>query len=136
MLEPMPRARDPVVRALGGLATGAATGAVVVTAGLLVLRTVQRGRVAETQDTGFTILGISVFIGMIAAAGGGWLLSSGIEEAWRRGVIATLAVFGMLMLSLVAVPADLLAGRFGLAGYLILLLAGGAWALARARRAA
>ncbi len=132
----MAAARDPVVRALGGLATGAATGAAVITTGLLVLRTVQRGRVAETQDTAFVILGASVLLGLIAAAASGWLLSGGIEEAWRRGVTATLAVFGMLMLSLVAVPADLLAGRAGLVGYLVLLSAGGAWSLVHARRAA
>jgi hypothetical protein len=51
-------------------------------------------------------------------------------------VIATLAVFGTVMLSLVAVPADLLAGRAGLAGYLALLVAGAAWARVQARRAA
>lgn len=132
----MPGARDPVVRALAGLATGAAAGAAIITTGLLVLRTVQRGRIAETQDTGFVVLAVSVFAGMLSAAGAGWLLSSGIEEAWRRGVTATLAVFGMLMLSLAAVPADLLAGRLGLAGYLMLLLGGAAWSLVRARRAA
>ncbi len=132
----MPAPRDPVVRALGGLATGAAAGAAVITTGLLVLRSVQRGRVIETQDTGFVILGASVLIGLITAAASGWLLSSGIEEAWRRGVTATLAVFGMLLLALVAVPADLLAGRPGLAGYLTLLLGGGAWSWGHARRAA
>lgn len=124
------------MRALAGLSTGAAAGAAIITTGLLVLRTVQRGRIAETQDTGFVVLAVSVFAGLFAAAGAGWLLSSGIEEAWRRGVTATLAVFGMLMLSLAAVPADLLAGRLGLAGYLILLLGGAAWSLAHARRAA
>ena len=121
---------------MGGLATGAATGATVVTAGLLLLRTFQRGRVAETQDQGFTLLAATVLVAIMAAAGTGWLLSRGIAEAWRRGVVATLAVFGMLMLSLVAVPADLLAGRGGLAGYLALLVGAAAWSLAHARRAA
>lgn len=136
MTHAAPRAGDPVVRALGGLATGAATGAALITAGLLVLRTFQHGRVAETQDQGFTLLAATVLIATVAAAGTGWLLSSGITEAWRRGVVATLAVFGMLMLSLVTVPADLLAGRGGLAGYLALLVGVAAWALIRARRAA
>ena len=76
------------------LKAAAATGAAVVTAGLLLLRTFQRGRVAETQDQGFTLLAATVLIAVTAAAGTGWLLSSGITEAWRRGVIATLAVFG------------------------------------------
>jgi hypothetical protein len=134
--EGQPRANDPVLRALAGLATGAATGAAVVTAGLVLLRTFQRGRVTETQGRGFTLLAITVLVATIAAAATGWLLSSGIAEAWRRGVIATLAVFGTVMLSLAAVPADLLAGRAGLAGYLALLVAGAAWALVQARRAA
>jgi hypothetical protein len=129
-------ARDPVLRALGGLATGAAAGAAVVTAGVLALRTFQRGRVAETQQEGFTLLAVTVVIATVVAAGTGWVLSGGIVEAWRRGVIATLAVFGTVMLSLVAVPADLLAGRGGLAGYLALLIGVAAWALVRARRAA
>lgn len=136
MSAPPSPAGDPVVRALGGLATGAAAGAAIITAGLLILRTVQGDRVAETQDQGFTLLAATVLIATVAAAGTGWLLSSGIVEAWRRGVIATLAVFGMLLLSLVSVPADLLAGQPGLAGYLLLLLGAGAWSLAQARRAA
>jgi hypothetical protein len=108
----------------------------VVTAGVLALRTFQRGRGAETQQEGFTLLAVTVVIATVVAAGTGWVLSGGIVEAWRRGVIATLAVFGTVMLSLVAVPADLLAGRGGLAGYLALLIGVAAWALVRARRAA
>jgi len=124
-----------VVRALGGLAAGAATGAAVITAGLLILRTIQHGRVTETQDAGFTLLAAAL-AAIIAAAVTGWSLSGGIEETWRRGVVATLSVFGTVMLSLVAVPADLLAGRGGLAGYLVLLVGAAAWALGHARRAA
>lgn len=135
MSAPPSRAGDPVVRALGGLAAGAATGAAVITAGLLILRTIQHGRVTETQDAGFTLLAAAL-AAIIAAAVTGWSLSGGIEETWRRGVVATLSVFGTVMLSLVAVPADLLAGRGGLAGYLVLLVGAAAWALGHARRAA
>lgn len=136
MSAPPSRASDPVVRALGGLAAGAATGAALMTAGLLILRTFQRGRVAETQDAGFTLLAVAVLVAIAAAAATGWWLSRGIEEAWRRGVVAALSVFGTVMLSLVAVPADLLGGRAGLAGYLLLLVAGATWSLVQARRAA
>jgi hypothetical protein len=129
-------ARDPVVRALGGLVTGAADGAAVIVTGLLLLRTVQGGRVAETQDTGFALLAASLVAGVGAAILSAWLLSRGITVLWRRAVTAALAVCGALLLSLVAVPADLLAGRVGLAGYLIVLLAAAGYALAQARRAA
>ena len=59
----------------GGADVGAATGAAVVTAGLLVLRTFQRGRVAETQDQGFTLLAATVLIAIAAAAGTGGTLA-------------------------------------------------------------
>ena len=131
----MPRAaRDPVLRALGGLATGAAAGAAIITIGLLVLRTVQQGGVVETQDPGSLILSAAVFLGMVVAATSGWLLSRGIEETWRRGVTATLAVFGSLMLALLGVPADWVGGRGGLVAYLTVLLAGALYAGVHARR--
>jgi peptidoglycan biosynthesis protein MviN/MurJ (putative lipid II flippase) len=132
----VPAARDPVLRALGGLATGAAAGAAIVTGGLLALRTAQRGGTTESQDAGFFILSAAVLLGMVVAAATGWLLSRGIDEFWRRGVTATLAVFGSLMLSLVAMPADWMGGRVGLAVYLAALLAGALYAGAHARRAA
>jgi hypothetical protein len=129
-------ARDPVLRALGGLATGASAGAAIITGGLLVLRTAQQGGASGAPDTGFLILSAAVLFGIIAAAATGWLLSRGIEEFWRRGVTAALAVFGSFMLSLVAMPADWMGGRAGLAVYLTALLAGALYAGTHARRAA
>jgi hypothetical protein len=133
---PETAARDPVGRAVGSLATGAADGAAVIVVGLLVLRTVQGGRVADTQTTGFAVLAVALCAGIACAVLSAWLLSRGITVLWRRAVAAALAVCGALMLSLIAVPADLLAGRAGLGVYLALLLAGGAYALVHARRAA
>ena len=132
----MTEARDPVVRAIGGLATGAADGAAVIVAGLLVLRTLQQGRVAETQDTGFAVLAVTLLAGIGAAILSAWLLSRGITVLWRRAVTAALAVCGAILLSLVAVPVDLLAGRAGLGAYLALLVVGAGYALVQARRAA
>jgi len=128
--------RDPVLRALGGLATGAAAGAAIITGGLLVLRTAQRGGASGSPDAGFLILSAAVLLGVIASAATGWLLSHGIDEFWRRGVTATLAVFGSVMLSLVAMPADWIGGRWGLSAYLAALVAGALYAGAHARRAA
>jgi peptidoglycan biosynthesis protein MviN/MurJ (putative lipid II flippase) len=129
-------ARDPVVRALGGFATGAAAGGMLITIGLIALRTIQREGIVETRKTGLSVLSATVLLGIAAAAGAGWRLSHGIEETWRRALTATLAVFGALLLALVAAPADLIAGRAGLMVYLALLLAGGVWAFTHARRAA
>lgn len=131
----MPSARDPVLRALGGLATGAAAGAAVITTGVLVLRTVQQ-RGWDAQDVGFLILSTAALLGIVVAAASGWLLTRGIDELWRRGVTATLAVFGSVMLSLVAMPADSLGGRVGLGLYLSALLAAALYAGTHARRAA
>ena len=130
------QARDPVVRAIGGLATGATDGAAVIVAGLLVLRTLQHGRVAETQDTGFAVLAVTLLAGIAAAVLSAWLLSRGIAVLWRRAVTAALAVCGAVLLSLVAVPADLLAGRTGLSIYLVVLVGAAGYALVQARKAA
>ena len=132
----MAAARDPVVRALGGLATGAANGAAVIVAGLLVLRTMQGDRAAQSQNTGFALLAASMFAGIGTAILSAWLLSRGITVIWRRAVTVALAVCGAVLLSLVAVPADMLAGRAGLGIFLVLLVAGASYTLTQARRAA
>jgi hypothetical protein len=128
-------ARDPVMRALGGLATGAAAGAAVVTGGLLVLRTVQRSETSGAPESSFLILSAAAVLGLMVAAASGWLLSRGIADLWRRGVTAMLAVFGSVLLALAAVPADGVGGRGGLAAYLLLLLAAARYAGMQARRA-
>ncbi len=133
---PDPAPRDPVGRALGALGTGAAAGALTITAGLLVLRTVQAGRILETRETGFTILNAAILGGMALAASTGWLLSAGMPELWRRAAAAVTAVVASLVLSLLAVPADWLAGRIGLALYTVLLAGAAIWCWRQARRAA
>jgi hypothetical protein len=129
-------AHDPVVRAMGSLATGATGGAATIVFGLSLLRTVQHGRVSETQNAGFTVLAMTVCAGLAVAVLCAWWLSTGIDVLWRRAVTAALAACGALLLSLLAVPADLIGGRLGLALYIVPLLAGAAYAFVHARRAA
>jgi hypothetical protein len=81
------------------------------------------------------ILSVAVVGGVVAAVASGWLLSRTIHDVWRRGVIAALSVFGASLLTLVAAPADMLAGRLGLVAYLVVLLVGAIGARAVARRA-
>lgn len=133
---PDPAPRDPVGRALGALGTGAAAGALTITAGLLVLRTAQGDRILETREIGFTILNAAMLGGMALAAITGWLLSAGMAELWRRAATAATAVVASLVLSLLAVPADWLAGRIGLALYTVLLLGAAIWCWRQARRGA
>ncbi|MGD2136493.1 MAG: hypothetical protein PVF27_10045, partial [Gemmatimonadales bacterium] len=61
--------------------------------------------------------------------------SRAIDDLWRRGVIGVLCLFGASLLSIVALPVDLLAGRTGLAAYAFLLLIAAA-ITGRARRRA
>jgi hypothetical protein len=101
-----------VAVALGGVLTGAGAGAAVITAGLLGLRE----RLSNT-------LSIIVFVGIVVAAVTGWTLAAPLPDQWRRGVTAALAVFGALMLAVLAAPVDMAAGQIGLTVYLSALLA-------------
>lgn len=127
---------DPVGTALASIAAGATTGAAIITAGAIVLRTAQaRSAAVLSLDTGFAILSATLILGIVAATASGWLLARTITDTWRRGVIAALSVFGASLLALVAAAADLLAGRVGLAAYGTTLVAATIYARTMARRA-
>lgn len=115
---------------LAGITTGAAAGGATMTAGGIVLRSLEPG-----PDAGFAVLTAAVMGGMAVAGTLAALLSRGMEDFWRRGAAATVAIFGACLLALVAAPADMLAGRAGLGGYSVLLLSVAAWSWYRARRA-
>lgn len=128
--------RDPVGTALASIGAGGTTGAAVMTAGVVVLRALQRGRTEEfPQDLGFTILAISLFGGIAAAAAAGWLRALPIDDLWRRGVIAALSVFTSALVALLATGADLLAGLAGLSAYLAALVVASFVLHATARKA-
>jgi hypothetical protein len=103
---------DRIGIALGALATGATGGAAVVLLGLALFRT-----------TLAASLPLIVFAGIVAAATLGWSLGRDVSDTWRRGVTAALAVFGAMLLALLAAPADMLAGRLGLLCYTAVLAA-------------
>jgi hypothetical protein len=129
-------ARDPVVLALASISAGAATGAVVITGGLVALRSVQAERgVSPEDDIGFGLLSAALLIGIALGAGHAWRLTRVIEDVWRRGLTAGVAAVLACVLAGIAVPADLVAGRTGLAAYAMVLLASGLWATRRARLA-
>ncbi len=115
--------QDPIVIALGSIAAGSAASAAVITAGLIILRTVQRGGAdGGDPEIQLALLGTMLFAGLTTGIATAWMLSGPIADLWRRGVTSALSVFGATVLAAVAAPADLLAGRAGLAAYLILLL--------------
>lgn len=126
--------RDPVGLALASIGAGALTGAAAITAGLIVVRSAFTD--TGPAGAGGTVLSTALFLGIVAAAAVGWTLTRPIDDAFRRGVTAAVAVFGGLLLAGLAVPADMVGRVAGLAAYLGLLLAADVWAIRRARRAA
>jgi hypothetical protein len=105
---------DLIGVALGSLAAGAASGAMVVAAGLAVLR--------HHLDP---VLVLLPFAGIVVAAAVAWLLAAPITDWWRRGVTAALAVFGAMMLAALTAPADMLGGRWALAAFALVLAGAG-----------
>lgn len=127
---------DLIVTALASITTGAALGAAIMTSGVALLRSAQATAGADLAvDTGFLMLSAGVVLGIVAAAAVGWLLARPIDDFWRRGVTAALAVFGACLLAMVAAPIDMVAGRTGLAVYLGALAATALVARSAARRA-
>lgn len=111
-------------------------GTACTTTGVLAVRLLQgRDAAAFSTDMGGLILSTVVSVGLLAAVLTGWLTSRAIDDAWRRGVTAALAAFGMVLLSVLATPVDLVAGRGGLAVYLALCIAFAARFVRAARRA-
>ena len=130
------RTADPVGTALAGIGAGATSGAACMTAGVLVLRILQRGDPASlSPDAGGLWLSAAVTIGLLAAILSAWFLTRPIDDPWRRGVTAGMAVFGTVLLTVVAAPVDAVAGVAGLAGYLLVLVVVGVRFLRAALRA-
>ncbi len=118
----MPSTTDPVGLALASLGAGSSAGASVITAGTIVLRSVQRAEAEPNLDTGFVIMSVVLVVGIATAVTTGITLTRALDETWRRGVVGALSVFGTALLAGLAAPADMLAGRSGLGVYLIALI--------------
>jgi hypothetical protein len=128
--------RDPVIFALASIGAGATIGAVIVTAGLVTLRSVQAARGGSANDDlGFVLISAALLAGVAVAAGYAWRLTAVIGDTGRRSITAGIAALLACVLAGLAAPADLLAGRAGLALYAAVLLAAGIWATRRARLA-
>ncbi len=115
---------DPVGTALASIGAGATSGAGVMATGVLVVRLLQRGDTGGLPtDTAGLVLSVTVSVGLFVAVFTGWYLSRAIDDLWRRGVTAGLAVFGTVLLSVLAAPIDMAAGPVGLGTYLVVLTA-------------
>jgi len=126
---------DPVGTALASIAAGAASGAVVLTAGVFGLRVLQSGDpAAVSPDVGGLILSATVSAGLLAATLVTWFRSRPVGDTRRRGVAAVVAVFGMVILAALAPLADTVGGIAGLGVYLAALAAAALAAHRAARR--
>jgi hypothetical protein len=93
-----------------------------MTAGVLILRLLQQGDPDSlARDTGGLLLSTTVSVGLLVAIIAAWYLTHPIDDLWRRGVAAGMAVFGTVLLTIVAAPLDAVAGMVGLAAYLLVL---------------
>lgn len=114
---------DPVGTALFSVGAGATTGAAVMTGGVAALRYLQAGGEPD-PNLAFAIVTGTALGGLAAAVATGWVCTGPIDDRWRRAVTAAVSAFGAVLLALVATPVDLLLGTPGIAGYLVLLVAG------------
>ena len=127
---------DPIGLALGSIGLGATVGATLVTAGILILRSIQAIEGTGAQPgVEFTVLGASFFGGIGAGLMTAFLSSRGVEDLWRRAVIAAIAAFGTVLLSAITAPIDMVSGRGGLIVYLIALILGATYLRANVRKA-
>ncbi|MDH3456645.1 MAG: hypothetical protein OER90_07350 [Gemmatimonadota bacterium] len=128
---------DPVGTAVASIGAGATSGAAVMTAGVLLVRLLQRGDPHNlAAQPGTWILGSSVFLGLAVAATTGWLSTRAIPDTWRRGVTAALCVFGAVLLAVVATAADMIGGAPALSVYAGFLVVAAGITHGIARRAA
>ncbi len=126
---------DHIGVALGSIGAGAAAGAAVVSASLLIFRLMQAGPAAPTPDQQFLLISGGIMGGLVTAVVTALILTYTLPDLWRRSVAAGLAVFGTALLTAGAAPADILGGPFGLGVYIALLLGGAVYARGRVRAA-
>src|SRR5262249_21635727 len=124
---------DRVALALASICSGAASGAAIITAGVMILRVLQQSN--PRGDAGLLLV-LAVFIGIVTAATIAWLLAGRVDDTWRRGVRAALAIFGACMLAGLSARFDGLGDRVGLIVYLLLWVALAGYPRRQARRAA
>ncbi|UCG84940.1 MAG: hypothetical protein JSW71_13435 [Gemmatimonadota bacterium] len=133
----MTSTNDPVGLTLASLGAGSATGAAVITAGMILFRLLpETGNPTEAADLGFLVITVSLLSGTAAAVAIGWLLTKGLRDMWRRAVVGALSAFGTALLAALTMPIDMVGGVPALTTYLVALIAGVGYARHAALRAA
>lgn len=94
-----------------------------MTAGVLLIRVLQTGDPDFAPEQGASIIGASVFLGIVTAVAIGWLRTHAVADYWRRAVTAGVSVFGAAILAMFATAADMIGGPVGIMIYLAFLIA-------------
>lgn len=127
---------DPVGVAVASIAAGATAGASVITACLVIYRSVGGGEGGLSQDQQFLIITAGLVAGVATAFAAAFALARPITDLWRRAALAGTTVFAAAFLAVLAAPLDMIAGLSGLAVYLAALLAASGYAVTKARTVA
>ena len=86
------------------------------------MRWTQEAGAPEAPQTAAIVLTTSLLVGVVLAAGTGWMLTAAVENYWRRGVTAAVSVLGASLLAVVALPLDAFLGPAGLFVYVAVLV--------------
>lgn len=111
---------NPIVVTLASIATGAAAGAAVATAGVIGAWMLLEQGINTFGDPRNSVFAATA-LGLVVAVVLGWTLTRGLAETWRRGVAAVLAAFGCVMLGAAAMPLSMFFPRPLTFAYLALL---------------
>jgi len=131
--------RDFVGLAILGMACGVASGTAIIAIVLWVVRSLLVGAPASDSpnldSAAAKILLFGTGAGMLFAATVCWRILNPLNSTYRQGGLSLVTAFAALVVSLVAVPVDLLMGRWGLLG-LAALMGVAAFGLRRRARTA
>lgn len=133
-----PHTPDPVSLAIRSVVFCTTAGALIMTgfllANRLVVRDVAQGGTPTLDQPAALLLILGVVFTVALPAALGWLVLAPLGSAYRRGGLAMAGGLGGLVASTVTVPVNELFGTPGLAGLLVVLLAGAALAWRRVRQ--
>jgi len=129
---------DHVGLAFGALPAAVALGTGIASLATLLVRTIQASQppaqsIELSSGPSIALLG-GTFVALAAAAILTWRLLAPTKSPYRQGMLAVVAAFGTLLVSLLTMPIDRALGRPGLAGLAALSL-GASWLLVRRVRA-
>ncbi|MEO8294370.1 MAG: hypothetical protein ABI613_02565 [Gemmatimonadota bacterium] len=113
---------DPIPLAISSVALSVLLGTAIMSIFLLVNRSMVRGLPAngapDVNQPAANLLLVGAFATLILPALATWNLLAPLNSAYRRGGLAMVSAFGAILVSLLSMPLNELAGVWGLVGLL------------------